>query len=732
MAVFLVILLSGIVLFSCLKINENNEDSLRLCEVFLERTEEDTIKIVVVNQSDRSIVEKKIYLSDREDEPKKYSYENIMIDRKDSYELSMPYDPDRNNTEGILVCLFDENERLLDSVLVPVLSETMRYRWTGERWVMVSQDDTYLKDTIPLPEFSHESGFYDDTFELAISCREGLTIHYTLDCSIPDRDSPLYQSEIHVYDRSNEENHFRNIQNVVSDYGNKPALGVEPVEKAFVVRAVAYDEQGNHSDTVTKIYFVGLDQYKDCDVVCLTADPADLFDAETGIYVTGKAYDEWYAESLAGNTNEEAPDFNYMQKGEEWERNALFSFFEGGDLILDQEAGIRIQGHGARRSELKRFAVYARKKYSGSHYFDTDLFGNGKTHSIVLRRGKMHALMQSLCKNRNVMTMPYREVIVFLDGEYWYTTYMYEKASEAYIAKIYDVRENDVFTLKNGKANSTSLNGNDAFSEVYDYIKNNDLSKDDRYEGLCEIIDLQSYIDLTCLNAYMLNLDYRELWNNFLWRTISEGKSVYADKRWRWGLYDMDMGWDFAPKDVQANGNYYTVDPFNVYGKWQNGPITKWTLFSALRKNDTFCRQFVLTMMDMMNTDFKQENVAVELERLGMDDSVYSDFFSERPSYMFRFLREEFGLTGELVSLNVKTNQSDAGTVMVNTTAIDLSSGTWSGDYFTDYPVMLTALADEDHVFSYWKIRDQIVYDKKLELALDEQGTEVRAVFRKK
>jgi len=46
------------------------------------------------------------------------------------------------------------------------------------------------------------------------------------------------------------------------------------------VRAVAYDKNGNCSKIVTKSYFVGLDKYKNTNVVSLVTDPANLFDDE--------------------------------------------------------------------------------------------------------------------------------------------------------------------------------------------------------------------------------------------------------------------------------------------------------------------------------------------------------------------------------------------------------------------------------------------------------------------
>ena len=43
------------------------------------------------------------------------------------------------------------------------------------------------------------------------------------------------------------------------------------------------------------------------------------------------------------------------------------------------------------------------------------------------------------------------------------------------------------------------------------------------------------------------------------------------------------------------------------------------------------------------------------------------------------------------------------GRVTVNTSTIDLSDGVWTGQYFTDYPITVTASANDGYVFLGWK-----------------------------
>ena len=85
-------------------------------------------------------------------------------------------------------------------------------------------------------------------------------------------------------------------------------------------------------------------------------------DENTGIYVTGKAYNDY----VAGGSQGTAPLYNWDGTGREWEREANFSLIKKGNLDFSQDIGMRIHGYGGRTSQLKSLNIYAR-----------DCYGNG-------------------------------------------------------------------------------------------------------------------------------------------------------------------------------------------------------------------------------------------------------------------------------------------------------------------------------------------------------------------
>ena len=60
-------------------------------------------------------------------------------------------------------------------------------------------------------------------------------------------------------------------------------------------------------------------------------------------------------------------------------------------------------------------------------------------------------------------------------------------------------------------------------------------------------------------------------------------------------------------------------------------------------------------------------------------------------------------LTGSLASVSI-SNDGGKGSVKFNTIKLDDSLSTWSGKYFTDYPVTVKATAKDGYSFDHWEV----------------------------
>ena len=126
-------------------------------------------------------------------------------------------------------------------------------------------------------------------------------------------------------------------------------------------------------------------------------------------------------------------------------------------------------------------------------------------------------------------------------------------------------------------------------------------------------------------------------------------------------------------------------------------------IFRSLRRNDEFCRHFVLTFMDMLNNNFSVANAEKILSKYGYSLSWTDHYFEKRPEWAVKHLAEEFGLTGTLETVMITTGNPEMGHIVVNTSQIELSDGSWSGQYFTDYPITVTAIPNDGYKFLGWK-----------------------------
>lgn len=572
----------------------------------------------------------------------------------------------------------------------------------------------YLESPVPIP--SHPGGYYDAPFTLTLSCPATGTLYYTTDGSTPTADSPVYSGGIPIYDRSAEPNVYSAIRNVVPDWQTYSAQ-CEPVPKGTVVRALYVSPLGEESEIMTETYFVGLTQPEEGYTLNLVFEYDDLF-GEDGIYVTGKEYDEWL---LSGGVGD-APEANFLKR---MEVPVTAQLLRDGKSVLNQAVGLRIQGNSARGLPRKRLILTARLKYSGKETFNAPIFEGVVSHSVMLKDVPLDAMVYQLASDRDVGVQRSVPVRVYLNGEYWQDTYILERYDKQYFRQHYNVP--DRLRVKNGRMDRAYLQTapTDLYGEFVFWVKNTDFSDPEAWETLLTETDIQSYIDYVAINYFLCNYDFSQWHNCFLWRSESRGSSPWADQRWRWCLYDVDA-FDTV-EYAYPEGPAAEIDIFNCVFPQTDIVLNQNDLFLALKQNPAGRKKFVLSFLDIGNNNFAPERVAPVLEQYGLDLSWKGNYFRDRFAYAANYLAREFDLTGTLEMVTVTTADPSMGSVQVNTSVIDLSSGAWEGQYFTDYPITVTALPQPGYVFAGWKGSADST-QTQLTIAVD-GGIQLEAVF---
>ena len=581
--------------------------------------------------------------------------------------------------------------------------------------------------------FSVPEGYYENEFDLQINAPEGTTVYYTINGFTPDRSSAVYNGSVHVYNRTSEPNYYRAMQRINHDWMTEDYVNTPNVTKIFILRAVAVDAAGNASEVHNGTYIVGLPSYQNAKVISIIVDPDSMFDEKTGIYMTGEAYDNWYMNGQVGPR----PKTNYELKDEISERPAVMQYFVNGTLTCSQPVGIRIQGAGARQYVPRRFSVFSRKIYSGSAYFQPVLFGDHKIHSIGLKDSNENSIAMVMLENRDcAMTYSERQkCILFINGEYWEHVNMSEKYSDNFFQNQYGIDKDDVCYVKVGlrTADVTVEMKEKGLYDVFDFIYKNDLSDSAKYEQLKTMIDVQSYIDFIAGNAIICNMDYDEDKNYLVFKSNKTDGSGWNDGLWRWGYYDMDLlSWEMigALSKTYGISADWEIDPFTMKPLWVEHAIGQTDLFRCLIKNAEFRRQFVLSYMDIINTNFSRAHVTQVLNSFGWNPETYRDgFYLKRPEYAALYLKQFFNLH-EKSTITVGVNDPSMGYVVVNTVAPDLSAGNWTGSYFEDFDVPLRAVARPGYEFVGWE-GDISGSSETIDCPVYIGGTFARAVFRK-
>lgn len=665
---------------------------------------------------------------------------------------------------GETLTLSSPDGTMLEQVTLPTLGNDMTCGRTpdgGSTWeIMTPTPGKANAAVLSAPSFSAPSGFYGTDFALELSGAN--EIWYTTDGSDPLTSSTAqkYAGSVTVKDRTSEPNLYsayaedeNSAVSVSRKTGYKPPTF--PVDKATVVRAAAKNADGLCSKVVSQTYFItsgSLSQYKDMTVVSLVTDPANLFDPDKGIYVTGTQYLNW-KNSPSYDPDKSVWDTdnitNYFSHGKEWEREATVTIFRDGQTVVDQNMGIRIKGASTRNGAQKSFNLYARSDYGASKIAyplipgNTDLDGNliESYDSVCLRcvgeesRLRDGFAQKLLAGREAITTQDMQSCAVFLNGEYWGLYEITEKFSDDFIKSNYGIKKGDVAMIKNGELEEGDASELDSFMDFADAYASKDLTNEDNYKAVCGFLDVDSLIEHYAAGLYLGTYDWPN-YNYGVWRSTGDpiGGNPYSDGKWRFISFDYDytMGATYADFGGVEG---YAYDSFRHITYVDNaGKYAPTNLFLNLLNNEDFRNRFVNVYCDYANevlTPEKANAMAAVYSRdyteqlanttvrwwgffggskesnMSYNREQYRNktlpqiqkFFEERAGYTLEDMQEYLGLSKSMQTITLKTVGN--GRIRINSIIPDTSSG-WSGSYSPDCPVTLTALPDKGYAFTGW------------------------------
>ncbi len=435
--------------------------------------------------------------------------------------------------------------------------------------------------------FSTTGGFYDASFDLALLCDGPYQIRYTVNGNAPTRSSALYESPLTLNEDLYSRSDIYTIQTACEELFYAPAS----VQHCITLRAAAFDEAGNRvGDVVTQSYFIrslGCDTHG-LPVMAISADSLDLFGYEAGILVPGAYFDSTHS-YVSGN---------FYQSGREWERPINVEFYEPTDNSgINQQAGIRTHGGTCRCQTQKGLKIYARDEYGKKrfkHRFFESIPNESFKH-LVLKpfsyRWFNYGIQDDICNRMaaqlDVESVASRPMVLFLNGEYWGIYYLKEKPDAHYLEDHFGNEDTDYNVVSNWYGYQVD-GDTTGFVEMMRWVKNCDLTQEDQYARIGEMIDISSFIDYYCFELFIGNNDWPA--NNMRCYQLHDG-------RWRWIFFDGDDALTKMDFDVLENA----TSTINM--GWPTDSKST-LLFRKLLENDEFRVRFISRFYALMATQF--------------------------------------------------------------------------------------------------------------------------------
>ena len=580
------------------------------------------------------------------------------------------------------------DENVVCALCVPSIAKGKSYGLvdiTG--YDMAFMDETKNAQNVPGDEpnyaesngigFSVPCGFYDSEFKLTLVSGRGNKIYYTTDGSEPTTDSTLYSNPIFIKNRSGQ--NYVYARQAIGNNGSVYYPG--SVDRGEIIRAIEVDSAGKIVGSASKSYFIGFrmdSDYLNIPVISIIINPDDLFDYFNGIYVSGRSKEDEIAKGGNGQ--------GYGNYYNGWERKAKIEYFEPGKVkSFEDNVSIKILSDSSISDRQKGLV------FSLSDYKATDILGssiqkfisldgtfevtqNYNDNDVKIRDYFLNELMA----DSSVGTAELMPVILFIDGEYWGLYMIKSPYDKAYIERQYGISGQDIIFHTYGSYKRE-------FSEVNDFVINNDMSDQENYMQVSNMIDIDSYLEYVCMNMFVGNTSFGSL-KTTQWRTKETSNSKYCDGKWRWLMSRMDNTL------CNSSNQSYTIDSF-----LQNG-FTHDKFLQSLLMNKDFCNRLYSTMEKLVKNQLTPDKAGKVLEELDtlLDKPTYtsrqrfygkisgqfdsevdkiSEFFENRKEYILIYAKETSEKGGDLSFVETEEldeNGNDAESVEGDINGISL------------------------------------------------------------
>lgn len=535
-------------------------------------------------------------------------------------------------------------------------------------------------------------------------------------------------------------------------------------QKARVIRAQAFRPGYIPSKVITGTYFVNGSGVNDMaiPVMSLTTDERNLFKYNQGTFTPGEPYDNWWNSYAIPNNFDNFWQWTFLLDNPQVSQRhpMAVEFFEPNESFqaFETNAAFEIKGSISTTSPKRSMAIYFKDKYGKSN-IDYPLFENSGNDmkdfkTLSVRSGSnddtriIDFTNQDMASHLNFQTQCSRPSALYINGEYWGLYDVKERYNSDYFDQHFGLAQDEIdflnyipFEIHEFEAvegDLVHLNATRAF------FNSNDLSSNINYQQALTMIDEDNLIDYYIANIFFNNNDWPYN-NDKMYRkrvTYDPLTPKGHDGRWRHVMSSTE-----GTHTNHANDVLNSLD--RVLNPTDNEILNATLFFRKFMQNATFKRKFINRFADQINTAFSSsytQNVMQnyltlltpymdeEVARwrisnsqtentISNDDGWFfttdfptwqtratarKNFFVNRPQNCRNHIQSTLTAgVQNLLTLNV--SNSSHGYVHVNTISIvpetrGVSNNPypWTGIYFRDNKITLTAIPKPGYIFSHW------------------------------
>ncbi len=441
-------------------------------------------------------------------------------------------------------------------------------------------------------------------------------------------------------------------------------------------------------------------------LVCLNIEPSDLWNYSKGIYTKGKyGQNDTTVGRYLGNYNKD------------WERTTFVEFIDTNGKGFAQTCGIKIFGETTRRYSEKSMKLIARKKY-GKKRFVYKIFGDSeirKHKQLVLRTSGndykktrfKDVLNAYLIKNLSIDYMNFRQVQLYVNGEWWGLYNLREKINEHYLKSHHGAHKDSTSIVK-GRWIEQHGDRKD-YMKMYRYFENCTSMDSLAYAKICSQLDIRNYINYRITQIFINNSDSRG--------NIRYWKAKNLDNRFRMILYDTDASFGSYRR------NFLKKSLSKEETDWYN-PEWSTMFLRKLITNQSFKNDFVNQASHLLNTVFHKDTIIQAVDHM---QRIYIDELPRNSRQLAKHTRygvntekkwlEHVDELRQFAKLRPKHFRSEVnrllakkgsfhlnlqGKGMVSINSNYMQRLPFHGTYFKGVPISIEFIPDSGRIFSEW------------------------------